>query len=91
MQYYEKSLGNQNGSQVTGQNADSNDDDDDDIGDDIEAQIKKEVEGLKPKSSKPRLFQKVTSNMPCSKLPPSLVLGMKLFVFLFTRNDVDIC
>lgn len=67
MQYYEKSSGDQDSSQVTGQNADNDDDDEED--DDIEAQIRKEVEGLKPKSSKPRLFQKVTSNLPCSKLP----------------------
>lgn len=63
MQYYEKSLGNQDSSQATGQDADDEDDDD------IEAQIRKEVEGLKPRSTKPRLFQKVTSNLPCSKLP----------------------
>ncbi|EEA27451.1 THUMP domain protein [Talaromyces marneffei ATCC 18224] len=62
MQYYEKSSGNQDRSQAISHNADDEDDDDDD---DIEAQIRKEVEGLKPKSSKPRLFQKVTSNMPC--------------------------
>ncbi|KAI7978012.1 hypothetical protein EIK77_009552 [Talaromyces pinophilus] len=61
MQYYEKSSGDQDTSQVTGKNADNDDEEDDDI----EAQVRKEVEGLKPKSSKPRLFQKVTSNLPC--------------------------
>lgn len=80
MQYYEKSSGKQdNSSQATLQNADNNEDDDDD-NDDIEAQIRKEVEGLKPKSTKPRLFQKVTSNLPCSK---------PLFTFLFMRNDIN--
>ncbi|EED19913.1 THUMP domain protein [Talaromyces stipitatus ATCC 10500] len=66
-EYYEKSLGKQNLSGATGQNIESEDDneDDSDAGDDIEAQIRKEVEGLKPKASKPRLFQKVTANMPC--------------------------
>lgn len=63
MQYYEKSSGNQDSSQTTGQDAEDEDNDD------IEAQIRKEVEGLKPRSTKPRLFQKVTSNLPCSKLP----------------------
>ncbi|KUL90415.1 hypothetical protein ZTR_00117 [Talaromyces verruculosus] len=63
MQYYEKSSGGQDRCQATGQNADNDDDDEED--DDIEAQIRKEVEGLKPKSSKPRLFQKITSNLPC--------------------------
>jgi hypothetical protein len=55
---------------VPGNNANNeNDEDEDDVEDDIEALIKKEVEGLKPKSSAPRLFQKITSNnMPCSKL-----------------------
>lgn len=53
-----------------------NDDDDDDG--DIEAQIRKEVEGLKPKCTKPRLFQKVTSNLPCSKIP-NLILYAKRY------------
>lgn len=52
---------------------DDEDEDDIDI-DDIEAQIKKEVEGLKPKASTPRLFQKVPSNVPCSKLIHSILL-----------------
>ncbi|OKL60602.1 hypothetical protein UA08_04043 [Talaromyces atroroseus] len=47
-------------------NDDNDDDDDNVVGDDIEAQIRKEVEGLKPKSSAPRLFQKITgTNIPC--------------------------
>lgn len=85
MQYYEKASGNQDRSQAISHNADDEDDDDDD---DIEAQIRKEVEGLKPKSSKPRLFQKVTSNMPCSKLPFTCPQDEALG-FLFMRNDIN--
>ncbi|KAL1964081.1 hypothetical protein VTN77DRAFT_7499 [Rasamsonia byssochlamydoides] len=33
--------------------------------DDIEAQIKKEVEGLQPKSATPRLFQAIKLDIPC--------------------------
>lgn len=43
-------------------------DDDEDEDEDIEAQIKKEIEGLRPKSSTSRLFEKVKSTIPCSKL-----------------------
>jgi tRNA acetyltransferase TAN1 len=32
---------------------------------DIEAQIKKEIEGLKPGSAKPRQFQAIRMEMPC--------------------------
>lgn len=70
IQYHEKSTGSRPATSGNADNAEADDDDDDD---DIEAQIRKEVEGLKPKSSEPRLFQKVTSNMPCSKLPVVLL------------------
>lgn len=33
--------------------------------DDIEAQIRKEVEGLKPSSAKPRQFQAIRLDIPC--------------------------
>jgi tRNA acetyltransferase TAN1 len=82
MQYYEKSSGDQDTSQVTGKNADNDDEEDDDI----EAQVRKEVEGLKPKSSKPRLFQKVTSNLPCSKLPFTRPRVESLLPLLFAKQ-----
>lgn len=36
--------------------------------DDIETQIRKEMEGLKPKAGDKRLFQEIKMDMPCSAL-----------------------
>ncbi|GAB1194647.1 hypothetical protein APSETT444_003893 [Aspergillus pseudonomiae] len=44
-----------------GQGGDSSSEDEDDI----EAQIRKEVEGLKPSSAKPRQFQPIRLDIPC--------------------------
>lgn len=41
--------------------------------DDIEAQIRKEVEGLKPGSDKSRQFQAIRMNLPCGLSIPFLV------------------
>jgi hypothetical protein len=48
------------GSNIRGEDPGSDDDEDD-----IEAQIKREIEGLKPGSAKPRQFQAIRMEMPC--------------------------
>ncbi|EAL92475.1 THUMP domain protein [Aspergillus fumigatus Af293] len=52
-------------SQVTSSNAGGEDSGSDEDEGDIEAQIRKEIESLKPRSAKPRQFQAIRMEMPC--------------------------
>ena len=56
-----------------GDKLDSDEEDDDD---DIEAQIRREVEGLKPSASKSRPFHAIRMDLPCRAL--TLVLLLRL-------------
>jgi tRNA acetyltransferase TAN1 len=95
-QYHEKSLGRQThqrdleGSNDQGEDDDNQGDNSEPGDDDIETQIKKEMASLKPSSSKPRLFQRVTSSMPCSKARPSLIFQVTVCSQL-AISFLDLC
>ncbi|OGM41395.1 THUMP domain protein [Aspergillus bombycis] len=63
-----------------GQGGDSGSEDEDDI----EAQIRKEVEGLKPSSAKPRQFQAIRLDIPCGS---SMLLALSKDYATRTKTD----